>query len=202
VTRFQWIAEITGIILSAVLVLASYLAFTYGGRKDKLTEQLHNDEIARIHLETAKATERAAKLEKEAANAHLEQEKLKAKVAWRNLTPIMEEQLSHVIRGTTHTIMIGYISSDAESAYFAMQLSKAFKTAGWNTLTQSQTYNCVILGVCVPDPPTPATILARQALTAAEIPFGIVVLPSPGMTTGSGGSGEATIIVGSKPQVF
>lgn len=204
VTRFQWIAEITGIILSAVLVLVSFLVFTYGGRKDKLTEQLHNDEIARLHLETAKANERAANLEKDAANAHLEQERLKAKVAWRSLTPAMAEQLSNVLHTAKHTILIGSISTDAESAYFANELASVFKAAGWQTLTQSQTYDGVVLGVFVPDPATPVTILVRKALTAAGIPFATKTLPGLGMTFGAGNtrSAEATIVIGSKNQIF
>ena len=195
VTRFQWVAEIAGIGLSILLVLASVMALLYGSRKDRLTDDIHNNEIAHLRLETAQATERAA-------NANLEQEKIKAKVAWRTVTTDMAKQLLSVLSKARHNITIASISNDAESSYFADQLLKVFKTAGWQTYAETQTYNRAITGIFVPDPATTSTTIVRQALTTAGISFFTETLPEPGMTMGYGASTEATVIIGSKPQLF
>ena len=73
VNRYHSVAEITGIVILAALVVAEVISYKYGNRKDFLTEQQqhtidqrHDEEMARLQRETAKANERAAELEKEA----------------------------------------------------------------------------------------------------------------------------------------
>lgn len=67
VTRYHNWAEMAGIIAVAFLVLTEIVAYKYGHRKDDLTEQqqtttnqLHDEEMARLHLETAQANARGA----------------------------------------------------------------------------------------------------------------------------------------------
>jgi hypothetical protein len=62
VTRFHNWAEMAGIVFLALLVVAEVVAYKYGHRRDILTgqqqtatDQRHDDEIARVHLETANA---------------------------------------------------------------------------------------------------------------------------------------------------
>ncbi len=83
VTRYHNWAEMAGIFAVAFLVIAEIVSYKYGHRKDDLTEQQqtatnqrHDEEMARLHLETAKIQERSAKLEKEAAEAQLSLGKL------------------------------------------------------------------------------------------------------------------------------
>jgi hypothetical protein len=100
VTRYHNWAEMAGIAFLALLVIAEVLAYQYGHRKDDLieqqqiaTNQRHDEDVARIQHDTARATERAAQLENEAAQARLEQERLKAQLAWRTLSPSVTGQL-------------------------------------------------------------------------------------------------------------
>jgi hypothetical protein len=60
VTRFHNWAEMAGIVFLALLVVAEVVSYKYGHRRDILTGQQqtatdkrHDDEIARVHLETA-----------------------------------------------------------------------------------------------------------------------------------------------------
>ena len=46
-----------------------------------------NERTTTLEAEAARSNERAAKLEKEASEARLEQERLKARLAWRVLPP-------------------------------------------------------------------------------------------------------------------
>ena len=78
VTRYHGSAELAGLVFVALLVAAEIVAYKYGHRKDDLTEQQqiatnhrHDEEMARLHLETAQVQERSAQLEKEAAEANL-----------------------------------------------------------------------------------------------------------------------------------
>jgi hypothetical protein len=70
VTRYHNWAEMAGIVAVALLVVFEVVTYQYGHRKDDLTEQhqsatnqRHDEEMARLHLDTAKANERAAELE-------------------------------------------------------------------------------------------------------------------------------------------
>jgi len=63
VTRYHNWAELAGIVVVALLVVTEIVAYKYGHRKDDMTEQQqiatnqrHDEEMARLHLETAKAT--------------------------------------------------------------------------------------------------------------------------------------------------
>ncbi len=69
VTRYHGWAEMAGIVFVALLVVAEIVAYKYGHRKDHLAEQQqiatnqrHDEEMARLHLDAAQANERAAGL--------------------------------------------------------------------------------------------------------------------------------------------
>jgi hypothetical protein len=95
VTRYHSWAEIAGIIFVFLLVIAEVVGYRYGHRKDDLTErqqiatnQRHDEEMARLNLETAKVQERAAK-------AELELAKLKAP---RTLTSDQQARITNKVK--------------------------------------------------------------------------------------------------------
>lgn len=80
---------------------------------------------------TAAALERAAKLEKEAAVARLEYEKLKSQMAWRQLTPDQQTKIQSIVRFSQPSITkITAISTDPESLLFAGQIQSAIASGG------------------------------------------------------------------------
>jgi hypothetical protein len=74
------------------LGVAEVASHRYGERKDELAaieqnakDKRHDEDMARVQHDTAQAIERAAQLEREAANARLETERLKQTVTWRTI---------------------------------------------------------------------------------------------------------------------
>jgi hypothetical protein len=77
VTRYHRWAEIIGIVVLALLVVAEVAAYRYGQRKDDLTTQQqdatdkrHDEEMARLHLQTAELTADAEKSRAAIANSN------------------------------------------------------------------------------------------------------------------------------------
>jgi hypothetical protein len=70
VTRYHSIAEIAGIVLLGLLVIAEVMSYRYSHRKDYLTDTKHDAEIARLHRETAALTADANKSRAEIAQAN------------------------------------------------------------------------------------------------------------------------------------
>lgn len=69
VSRYHSVAEIAGILILAALVVAEIVAYRYGKRKDFLTEQQqhatdqsHEDEMARLHVDAARLARDAEEL--------------------------------------------------------------------------------------------------------------------------------------------
>jgi hypothetical protein len=130
VTRYHNWAEVAGIVVLALLVIAEVVSFQYGRRKDDLTDkqqiatnQRHDEEMARLHLETAKANERTEELRAE--NLRLE----------RQLNPrlITDEQAAEIIEkikpfaGTPYEI----IADPAAEYGFVDKLMTLLNKAQW-----------------------------------------------------------------------
>jgi hypothetical protein len=115
VSRIHSWAEIVGIVLLGLLVIAEAVTFKYSARKDTLTEQQqsadkrqHDEEIARLHLQTAEltadaeksraaiaeATARAAEANRIAEGERLARAKLEGKLANRRLNDEQIKSLS------------------------------------------------------------------------------------------------------------
>jgi hypothetical protein len=114
---FFW-ASIVSLIGLGISEVASH---RYGDRKDELTaeqqridKKTHDDEIARLHLETAQANERAAKLQEAAA--------------WRILQPGEKSRLIAALKtGIGGSIELSYSVNDPESLFLASQFETVFK---------------------------------------------------------------------------
>jgi hypothetical protein len=126
VTRFHNWAEIIGIVAVAILVVAEIIAYQYGHRKDDLTaqEQLatnqrHDEEMARLHLETANANERA-----EFLRLRLDQEIQKR--AQRILTEEQKAVMIAELHGKISEIAI-VTQNDIEAQAFSIQLFSVFQ---------------------------------------------------------------------------
>jgi hypothetical protein len=138
VTRYHNWAEALGIAFLGLLVVAEIVGYQYSHRKDHLTDQhqiatnqRHEEEMARLHLETAKVKERAAELEKAAADAKLEL----ARISTPRVTLLTEESTSSIIEklkpfaGTKFDT--GTAINSGEQADFLYALRPILQKAGW-----------------------------------------------------------------------
>ena len=129
VTRYHNIAEIAGIIILAGLVVAEVAAYQYGHRKDNLTEQQqrgteqrHDEEMARLHLDTAKANMAAEELRRQ--NLELE----------RAVSPRLLNQgaFEVVLRSFAgKLVQIDAVPYDAEAEQLKDALLVSFGSAKW-----------------------------------------------------------------------
>jgi hypothetical protein len=71
-------------------------------------------DAAQAVAETARANERTALLEREAAQARAEQERLKATMAWRRITAAQFETLNRILRGHPMKVWVSSLSDDPE----------------------------------------------------------------------------------------
>jgi len=158
VTRYHGWAEVAGIVLLALLVIAEVVAYKYGHRKDDLTEQQqhaadqrHDEEMARLQLETARMQERAAK-------AELELAKIKAP---RTLGPARQEFIANALRRFAGQRYRAAISQGADDGVaFWESLHATLQSAGWVYIPAP--------GPSVGDPPAGIPI---AAIPGVEIRF-------------------------------
>jgi hypothetical protein len=72
----------------------------------------------------------AARLTKEAEEAKLETERLKAQVAWRHLAPDQQKNIVDDLAGKSFAIHFDYSQNDPEAMQFSEDLLKAIRDAG------------------------------------------------------------------------
>jgi hypothetical protein len=114
---------------------------------------------------------RAAELEKEAAAARLETEKIKQLVAWRVVVPQERDAIRAELKDTTGNINLQYAANDPEAMTFAIQLGNSFDPERWKVGLASMSYNGVVgFGVFIWGDSDPAKAV-RSAFRAAKIPF-------------------------------
>jgi hypothetical protein len=143
---------------------------------------------------------RAAELEKEAANARLETEKLKSAVAWRVIQPTDASNLETALATKPGSVNLRYNDGDPEALYLAIQISQILIKARWQVATGAwKPSNAIVFGINLPDDSGVDAQTLRRALLAAKIPFSITVPSSGGVGFSiSTIAGAPTLMVGSK----
>jgi hypothetical protein len=137
-----------GIAALLFLGISEVVSHRYTERKDELVseqqaaaERHHNEEIARLHLETAQANERAANLEKETATANERSAELKLalekEIAARQPRLINPQQRMQLVAALTKIISKGGITVtwklfDEEAEIFGTQILEALKESGFD----------------------------------------------------------------------
>jgi hypothetical protein len=216
---FFW-ASILALVMLGITEIVSH---RYTERKDELadieqdrTKRRHDEEIARLHLETATASERAATLEKEAAAARLEQERLKALVAWRTIPMPARNQLASALADAGGSVALVYVQNDPEAVYLAAEISNVFAAANrpdrknkWQVVGVPRMYSDrVVFGIHIPDRGNKQSKLIQQAFSDCRIEYFRDDVPDTGMVIGAISQGprplttDAVIIVGSKQPPF
>jgi hypothetical protein len=151
VARYHRWAEIIGIVVLALLVVAELVTYRYGQRKDDLTtkqqettDQRHDEEMARLHLQTAtltadaeksraaiaEATARAAEANRIAEEERTARLKLLGEISARHLTDESAKKLIGALRGKVTRLTVVWPIADPEALNFAVELTSAFRAAG------------------------------------------------------------------------
>jgi hypothetical protein len=177
------------LVALAVAAVASFVIFRVSAEKDR--------ELTRFRAESQ---ERTAQLENETAQAKLEQERLKAQLAWRTLSPEVRDLLTKALSAHPSRMNIEYVANDTEVQYLAIQIANAFTDAKWQIAMKQVTHaGTVVFGLWIPESPYEGTAEARAAFRAAGIPFSTDTPPPAGMGFGGVVENAGSILVGSKP---
>jgi hypothetical protein len=191
------------------LGMAEIASHRYSDRKDELTaieqdaiQRRHDEDMGRVQHDTAQTNEKAAQLEKDAANARLETEKLKQTVAWRTIPAAAATALQAALAAHPGSVNLRYTDGDPEALYLAVQFSKIFSDAHWQVAPGSlKLANALVFGLALPDANGDGQIL-RDAFNVAHVGFSTDPLPPMAaafsvMTI----QGAPTLMVGSRPPV-
>ena len=144
VTRYHNWAEITGIVVLFLLVIAEVISFQYGHRKDDLTErqqvttnQRHDEEMARLHVEAARLSADAESARAAIAESKAREKEAELKLAQleKEITPraINDEQAAEIVEkikpfaGTPYEI----IADPAAEYGFVDKLMMLLNKAQW-----------------------------------------------------------------------
>lgn len=123
----------------------------------------------------------AGVFEKDAANARLETEKLKAVVAWRTLSSANSLELERVLSAKSGSVNLRWTDGDPEALFLAIQISQVLQKAKWQVAAGSfKPANQMLFGLILPPDAGKDADTLRQAFTAAHISFSSVPVPQDG----------------------
>ncbi len=171
---------------NVVLVLGAVLAFVGTAGvfwSTGIRERYADERIAANEAETAKA-------KAETARALLEQERLKAQMAWRRIAPSQAQRIAEELRGEPLEVWVTFVGNDPEATVFREDINSALVAAGIKTKFFSGYERAVGLSVKGGPPEQRARLV--NAFNAAGVPA--LDSPEPSfMKTG------LEVLVGTKP---
>ena len=200
-----WVATILTAIFGSLGIVAALISAWVGWGISDVVQQDADTRIAEAGVvaatanaeaakaNVARAQERTALLEKESAEAKLEHERLKQKLAWRRLTAEQHAILVNALKGKLTSVWVSFVKNDDESLTFREDFAQTMRDAGVEPKYFGGWTRAV--GLSLTDLPGPEFDAVAVALTAAGLDF---------HTTNEGvmGSKELELIVGSKPPPF
>ena len=112
-----------------VLVVGAVLAFVGTAAvfwSTGIRERYADERIAANEAEAAKA-------KAETARALLEQERLKAQMAWRRIGPIQAQRIAEGLRGEQLEVWVTFVGNDPEATVYREDINSALAAAGVKT---------------------------------------------------------------------
>jgi hypothetical protein len=154
----EFVGSSVGSLLVAGGVSAELLVEFFARRKERKLK-LRNAEKDRQQQERLKLADvRIAEAEKGAAEARLETEKLRAQLAWRELTHEQTARLISELSVMPGSIVIEWVDGDAEALRFSNQFRYVFTEAKWTVGTRCfRGGSLVVTGLLLSLPP-PTTV--------------------------------------------
>jgi hypothetical protein len=143
---------------------------------------------------------RAAELEKEAANARLQTEQIKAVVAWRTIPPVAASELERILVERPGSVNLRYMDGDPEALFLAIQISQILGKANWQIAPGAvKPANAIVFGIVLPDATGADAQKLREAFSRAQVPFSSDPMPSEGAAFNiSTIDGAPTLMIGSR----
>lgn len=175
---FTW-SNVLLVIGATLALVGTAGVFWSGGVREKFADE----RIAANEAETAKA-------KAETAKALLEQERLKAMMAWRRVSPHQAQKLATALHGIHLELWLAWVGDDPEATVFRSDLEAALTAAGVKTKYFSGYARAI--GISVKG----GTSEERQLLLNAFHTVGLPLIESDqeGMM-----KGQLEITVGTKP---
>lgn len=196
-----WRASVAGALLTSFGVGFLFWGTRIRDRDFEIQVSTLNSEAGAARERASKLGERAAGLEKQAADARLETERLKSMVVWRQIDRSSAQTLKEELSASPSKVTILYTMSDPEASALAIQIAKIFQSAQWKIAMAALSINGRLffdLGVST-EPE--ATIIHNAFKTANVKVFDASVPWSDALTIGSIFAGSPTIVVGSRRPV-
>lgn len=151
--------------------------------------------------DAAKANERAAELEREAAKSREEAERLKGVVQWRAIPATNASELERLLAAKPGAVNLRWTDGDPEALFVAIQFSQIFSKAGWQVAPGSlKPLGQLFFGIVLLDSSGAAADELRDALTKAGIPVGTGNIQGGSASFGVATiNGAPTLLIGSRP---
>jgi hypothetical protein len=178
----------------------------------KVDVAIANQKIAAANQDIAKSNERAAALEKDAAQARLEQRRIESAVAWRVVAPAGRALLANSLaEGVGGSVEISYPSNDSESLFLASQLNGIFKEANvdarkelWKIIVQPRLFaRAIFWDLSISGQSEAVVRSVRGSFSAAGLSYLTYSVPNqlvdgPGMAIGGVPPSDVMVWIGSK----
>jgi hypothetical protein len=185
-------------LIAAVLTVVGIIT----NMKSSAARDFYADKrISDNERDAAAAVADAARANEATAKANLETEKLRAEMAWRELTRAQYESMRAALHGTQHSITVGYLAGNNESQAFAGQFMELFQLAGWDArLVEKSPFGVIVTGILVTGPARSTVRLFGSAMTSAGLEWHEGPMPPSSISVNEPlVPPEVMMLIGSKP---
>lgn len=150
--------------------------------------------------DAAKANVLAAELEKAAADARLETEKLKSVVAWRTISLENQAAIEKVLSAKPGSVNLRWQDGDPEALFLAIQISSVLGRAAWQVAPGSfKPANSILFGIVLPPVSGADADALREALMAGHVSFSSIPVSQDGASFNVSNIGGAPfLMIGSR----
>jgi len=124
------------VLATCLITIGVYCEIHFGRRSSHANSELRQ-----------RADARAAKLEKEAADARGRVADIERETSWRHISEEKSAQIALSIAPLTHDVdlLVGYEGTDSESWSYSFEISKIFVTAGISNFRRTGEYTAVAI---------------------------------------------------------
>jgi hypothetical protein len=203
-------------VFSVLTLGASFLIYRFSNEKSAIEQSISDQkdrdmeaykagvavQVASANKAASDALIRAAQLEKDAADARLETERLKAAVTWRTLSNSEAAHLQAALGRRPGAVNLRYMDGDPEALFLAIQISKILAAAHWQVAGGSwKPGGMLVFGLILPDGTGNDAQALRAAFSAAGLSFSTNLPPPSGSSVSFNEAtipGAPTLIVGSR----
>ena len=193
------------VVIGAIFAFLGTIGIFWGGgvrdRFVALRLSGNTTATAKANEAAARANERTASLEKDAATAQVELERLKSKLAWRTITEASAETFKRLVADAPKAkINISYLTNNEEVVSFITQLAKLLRSSGYDAPASLSEMNAFMpiggltIGVTI-------SVKSEQDKAAAALQNALktIGIEAPGRIQATIPDGQIEIKVGAKP---